>query len=417
MQSRILWCYLVLACGAGVAQSAPLTLAEAQRLAVAGSPALKAQRAALSAAQSLREGAGELPDPKLVAGIDNLPLDGADRFNLTRDGMTMRRIGFMQEFERADKRLLRSEKADAEAQREAAVLEAARLNVRRDAALAWIERHIAERQLALLTELARESELATTTADAALAGGKGQGADPLAARLAAAQLADKLLDAKKNLARAEAALARWVGTATAKEALGAPPAFDALAHRHEDLTRDLETHPHLAMYAPMQAAAERDLRLADAARKPDWSLEVAFGQRGPAYANMLSIGVRIDLPIFQSRRQEPLVAARSAQLEQVRAQAEDARRAHAAEVEAMLAEWNAARERVARYRADWLPLAEERKAVALAAYRGGKGELAPVLEARKAEIETRMTQLMAEAEMARAWAQLNAMLPDPKDPS
>jgi len=44
-------------------------------------------------------------------------------------------------------------------------------------------------------------------------------------------------------------------------------------------------------------------------------------------------------------------------------------------------------------------------------YRGGKGDLGPVLEARKAEIETRIAQLQATTEMARAWAQLTFLLP------
>jgi outer membrane protein TolC len=171
------------------------------------------------------------------------------------------------------------------------------------------------------------------------------------------------------------------------------------------------------MYAPLQAIADSEMKLADAAKRPDWSLEVAFAQRGPSYSNMLSIGVRIDLPIFQSRRQDPAVASKLALVEQVRAQTEDAKRAHAAEIEIMLADWNAAKARLARYAAELLPLARERTAVSLASYRGGKGDLVPVLEARKAEIETRMNHLNAQGDLARAWAQLNFLLPDNKDPS
>lgn len=394
----------------------PLSLAEAQRIAAGDAPSIDAQAAALRAAQQTRLGAGEQSDPKLIAGIENIPTDGADRFNLTRDGMTMRRIGFMQEFMRDEKLKLRGERAEAEVQKEAAVLSLTRLNLRRDVALAWIDRYIAERQLDLLKELARESELQVAAAEAALAGGKGQVADPFAARLALAQLADRAIEAERNVARAKANLARWIGAAAAQP-LDAAPAFDQLAHDQQELTRHLEHHPHLAMFAPMLAMAESEVKMADAAKRPDWSLEVAFAQRGPAYPNMVSIGVRIDLPIFQSRRQDPAMASRLAMAEQVRAQAEDAKRAHAADIEAMLADWNAARSRRQRFDAELLPLSRERTAVALAAYRGGKGDLAPVLEARKGEIETRMNYLMTQGDLARAWAQLTYMLPDKKDPS
>lgn len=391
-----------------------LSLPEAQRIASDDAPQIDAQAASLRAAQQASLGAGEQSDPKLLVGIDNIPTDGADRFNLTRDFMTMRKIGVMQEFTRDEKLKLRTDRASAEVQKESAILSLTKLNLRRDVALAWIDRYFAERQFELVKELAREGELQVTAAEASFAGGKGQATDPFAARLTVAQLADRTTEAERNIARAQANLARWIGTA-AKQPLDTPPAFDQLAHTHQDLIGNLDDHPHLAMFAPMQAMATSEMKLADAAKRPDWSLEVAFAQRGPAFSNMLSIGVRIDLPIFQSRRQDPAVASKLALVEQVRAQAEDAKRAHVAEIETMLADWNAAKSRLQRYAAELLPLARERTAVSLASYRGGKGDLAPVLDARKGEIETRINHLQAQSELARAWAQLSSLIPDTKD--
>ena len=65
---------------------------------------LTAQDAAANARASMAAAAGQRPDPVLKAGIDNLPITAPDRFSLTRDFMTMRSIGVMQEFTRADKR-------------------------------------------------------------------------------------------------------------------------------------------------------------------------------------------------------------------------------------------------------------------------------------------------------------------------
>ena len=416
MQFRLVFLSLLVLASIATHAAPLLSLADAQRIAAGDAPQIDAQAATLRAAQQASLGAAELADPKLIVGIDNIPTDGADRFNLTRESMTMRRIGFMQDFTRAEKLKLRGDRATAEVQKEAAILALSKLNLRRDVALAWIERYFAGRQLDLLKALVRESELQITAADAALAGGKGQSADPFAARLALAQLADRMIEAERNIARADANLARWIGVA-AMRPLDAAPVFDQLSHSHQELTGNLETHPSLGMYAPLQAIAASEVKLADAAKRPDWTLEVAFAQRSPAYSNMLSVGVRIDLPIFQSRRQDPALASKVALVEQVRAQAEDARRGHAADIEVMLADWNAARTRLQRYASELLPLAGERTEVALASYRGGKGDLAPVLEARKSEIDLRMNQLQTEAELARAWAQLNFLLPDKKDPS
>ncbi len=396
------------------AQAAALSLTEAQRLAASDAPQLNAQSAALRAMQQSAISAEEQADPKLIIGVDNLPADGSDRFSFTRDFMTMRKIGFMQEFTRSKKLKLRGERAESEVRKEAAVLSLAEVNLNRDVALAWIDRYFVERQLALLKELARESELQVTAATATLAGGRGQASDPLAAQMAMALVTDRTIDSERAIARAVANLGRWIGAA-AKQPLDSPPAFDQLSKHHADFIGNIDSHPHLAMYAPMMAMADSEIRLANEAKHPDWSLEVAYAQRGPAFSNMLSVGVRIDLPIFQSKRQDPAIAAKVALGEQIRAQAEDARRAHIAEIEAMLADWEAATARLARYRADLLPLAKSRTDVTLAAYRGGKSELASVLEARRGEIDTRMNYLAAQIEQARAWANLNFLESAKKD--
>jgi outer membrane protein TolC len=393
-----------------IASAQELSLGEAQSAAVRAAPSLLGQSAAVRAAREARTGAEELPDPKLIAAIENIPVEGADKWSLTRDFMTMRKVGVMQEFPREEKRRLRGARAEAEIRREEAVLAVTEVNILRDVALAWVDAWSAERQLRLLEELAREAQLGTTTSEAALAGGRGSAADPFAARLAAEQVADRMIEARRMATRSREMLARWIGR-DATRPLGDAPDFSRLAHGHSELLGGIDDHPHLAMYAPLQAMADADVRLADAAKRPDWSLEVAYAARGSAYENMVSINARIDLPIFEGRRQGPAIASKLAAAEQVRSQAEDARRAHLAEVRVWIADWDAARERSRRIETAQVPLARERTRAALAAYEGGRGDLAPVLEARRVEIDTRLAHLMALTEAGRAWAQLNFLVP------
>lgn len=399
-------------CGPVTAQS--LSLAEARDIAAAAAPQLLAQSAAVRAARESSRSSAELPDPRLIAAIENLPVDGADKFSTTRDSMTMRKIGVMQDFPSGEKRRLRSERADAEARREEALLAVSEVNLLRDVALAWVETWSAEQQLELLRGLAREADLGVSAAEGALAGGRGPAAESIAARFAAAQVADRIIEARRLATRSREQLARWIGR-HAERPIDAPPDFTRLAHAHENLLGDLESHPHLAMYTPMQQMADADTKLADAAKRPDWSLEVTYAQRGSSYSNMLNIGVRIDLPIFEAQRQGPAVASRIAAAEQVRSQAEDARRAHLAEVRVMLADWQASQERAKRIESVQVPLARERLDASMAAYAGGRGELAPVLESRRVEVETRLALLQARTEMGRAWAQLDSLLPHVKE--
>src|SRR6267378_4138573 len=99
--ARSLVCFIGLAVAAPLARAAstePLPLAEALKIGETISPRLAAQGAALAAANELVPRAGELPDPKLRVGVDNLPVNGADRFRYDADFMTMRKIGVMQDF-------------------------------------------------------------------------------------------------------------------------------------------------------------------------------------------------------------------------------------------------------------------------------------------------------------------------------
>lgn len=397
--------------GAAFAQQ-PLSLEQALALAESRSPQLAAQRAAFEAAAALVPAARENPDPKLVAGIENLPVEGADRWSLSADFMTMRRVGVMQDFVRAEKRELRETRAAAEARREAAVLEMQRADLRREVAAAWLERHYAERSQALLQALAREAELQLQLATADVSAGKASAAEAIATRALRATFADRRQEAQQKARRANALLARWLGDDSSRP-LAAPPDFGALGvHHASQLEANVGFHPHLAMYAPMEAAAEAEMRLAAAARKPDWSLELSYAQRGSAYSDMVSLMFRMELPLFTARRQDPVTASKAKLLEQVREQAEDARRRRVAEIRAWLVDWEVARERLERHQREIVPLAEERARLAVSAYEGGRSDLAGTLEARRGVIEARLAALNAELELARAWAQLAFLLPE-----
>ena len=402
---------LALPLAALAAPSAPLTLDEALSLATTRSAQLAAQRASAEASASQAITAGENPDPKLIVGIENTPVEGPDKWSLTADGMTMRRIGVMQDFVRGEKRELMSVRAQAEARREAALVDMQAAEIRREVAMAWFERLYAVRSLALVDGLMQEADLLLAGTTAQLAAGKMGTADPLMARGQRASLADRRLEVERMARRAEARLARWLGE-DAKRRPAGDPDISRLPGSIASLTSDLENHPQLAMFAPMTAAAEAEAKLALVATKPDYNVELSYGVRGAAYSNMVSLMFRMDLPLFAGSRQEPAAIAKAKQAEQAKALAEEARRRYEADVRAALVDFDIARSRVERNENEIVPLAEERARATLAAYEGGRAELGAVLEARRMLLEARLMALNVRAEAARAWAQLAYLLPE-----
>ncbi|OYY49220.1 MAG: transporter [Polaromonas sp. 35-63-240] len=408
---------LLLAVGTSSWSAEPLTLMEAQRIAVERSQQLVAQDALARAAGEQAVAAGQLPDPVLKLGIDNLPVTGTDRLSLTGDFMTMRRIGVMQEIPRAEKRQLKAERFEKDAQRARAQRELMMTTVRRDTALAWLDRYYAQSTRALVQQQLEESSLQVHAADVAFATGKGTQADVFAARAALIGLQDRLNQVDRQSRSAGLMLARWVGAAAAERLpVGTPPwqsapLLDAVSSER------LKQYPDLRVMRAEIEALETDAQLAQANKKSDWSVEASYAQRGPAYSNMLSIGVSIPLQWDARNRQDRELAAKLALVDEAKARYEDALRSREAEIRNLLDDWQTGMTRLARYRDELIPVAGQRTEAALTSYRVGKSDLATALAARRDGIDVRMQALSLELETARAWAQLHFLVPDERSTS
>ncbi|MHB0982036.1 MAG: TolC family protein [Thiobacillus sp.] len=370
--------------GAG---AAPLGFDDALTRALAETPALSASASRIAAARQSAIPAGALPDPQLTLGLANVPVEGTDRFSLGSDPMTMRTIGVVQAFPNAAKRGARAGAARGRVGLAEAGMQVVRQSVLRQTAQAWIRRHSAEAQLRRIAALYDENRLFDAAVRARLAGGGGMASDAVLPREEAALIAERedMLDARR--AQAIAALRRWVGDAADWPLAGAPPQWPIdpghLAHR-------LEQHPELALYSHEARVLDAETDLARAATRPDWRLGVVYQQRGSQFGNMAGIELGFDLPVFASTRQDPLIAARVAERAALDADYQAQLRAHNAELDADLAEYRRLDRALARQNEVLLPLAQEKVALTLAAWRGGQGSLAELIGARRARIDAEL---------------------------
>jgi outer membrane protein TolC len=392
------------------AAETPLTLAEAQRLALEHSRQLAAQDFSVAASRDLAVAAGQLPDPVLRIGIDNLPFNGTDRFSLTNDFMTMRRIGLAQEVTRANKRQLRADRFEREAEKTVAEKSATAAAIERDTALAWLDRYYAEAMAAVIAEQGGQAKLEIQAAEGAYRGGRGNLADIFAARGALAALDDRASELQRRVRNTKTMLARWIGD-TADMPLANKPATDIIRLDPATLDTQLVHHPQIAVFIKQEEIAAAGAKLAQANKKSDWSVELAYQQRGPAFSDMISIGVSIPLQWNQKSRQDRELSSKLALVEQAKAEREDMLRGHIAETRVMINEWENNRERHDRYKRELIPLANARALATKAAYRGGKTSLADVILARRNEIDVRIQALQLATDTDRLWAEINFLFP------
>jgi outer membrane protein TolC len=394
---------------AGAAEE-PLSLQAAVEQALQIAPQVSARAASVDAAQSLVTSAGRLPDPELIIGVDNLPVTGADAYSTTSDFMTMRKVGVMQEFPRARKRRLEHDLAEAEAGVASAELVQARLEIARDVATAWIWRSTAERSLEELRALEPEVALQAAAARAAVSAGRSSTAEALAAEATVAQLANRIIKMRGEARQAAYELSSWVDVEPTRP-LGAMPSLDELPTPATALLASVHEHGAVLPYESRIAAARVDVDLARAARRPDWSAELAFAKRGPEFSDMVSLQFRIGLPLFTRNRQDPIVSAKHAELRRIESERADEVRMHRAELGKMITEWEVLGEQLKQYEKELLPLARERSRAALASYRAGRGDLRLALDAYEQEIDFVIEHAELQNERGRAWAFLRYLGP------
>lgn len=395
---------LLLAGLLGIAHAGPLSFKAALELAEQQSPNMAANTAQYQAAQASAIPAGALPDPKLFVGVENYPVSGMDSGHLKRDFMTMQKFGVMQEVPNSAKRKAREDIAGAGIEIASAQRLVLRQQLRRDTSVAWLNRYYLERKVSLFDELDRENKRLADAVRAQIAGGKSPAADAVMPRQEAVQLADRRDELTRDLTKARAVLRRLIGTAADGGIAGEPP---VLSVSGEHLHRQLEQHPELLAFAAGTRKAEAEVREADAMKRSDWGVALAYQKRAPEFGDMVSVQLTFDLPIATGRRQDPLIAAKRLELNRIDAEREAMLREHVNQLENELADYAALTNQLERAEKVALPLAQEKVDLQTAGYKAGRGDLSAVLAARRELIDQRLKVIELQSQRAAMAAQLH----------
>lgn len=381
-----------------------LTFEQALSAALQQSPALAANAARQESSRQRLIPAAELPDPTLNFGIENLPIEGMDRLRFNGDFMTMRRLGFTQEVPHRAKREAESGVAEAQLALVFAQQNLSTLQVLQQTSDAWVRHYSAERKLVVMDAVLAENALQLQAVQAALAGGRGNAVDSVMVRQEVAALHNRRDQLLEQQERAVAALRAHIGELADAPLRGEPPAWQVDG---EHLNSSLHQHAELALLEPGLKLLDAEITRAEADRKPDWSVGVAYARRARDFEDMLMLEFSIDLPLFASRRQSPRIAARQAEKRAVEADVELMRREHAAMIEADLARQRRLERTLQRQRDIVVPLAREQAGLLLASWRGNQGSLADVITARAAVLESELALLALEEELTLLRVQLH----------
>lgn len=390
-------------------QAEPFTLAQTLAAAERYSAELSANRNEARALDAMADSARQLPDPKLKFGIENVPVQGGNGRRLTREGMTMQRVGIMQQYVSAEKRDRKAETLLAQAQSVQAKSAVVRAALQRDAAQAWLDLALSEKALRTARQLLAETERQQGAQRASVGAGEAMPDSVLTFQLALSAMRDKVTLAARDVQLAQTRLMQLTGQSVSTVS-GELPRYQRLPADEKTLEQAVAQHPDIV--AADRAANSAKARSAQSAVAaiPDVEVEVWYGRRAEGYEDMAGVMFTVDLPLFQSHRQDKDHAADISRTLQANDELALATRDHLAQVRTLIAQYNAAQTLWARQRDEVLPLVRRRASLLAAQYRAGQTSLPEVLDARRSMLDSELAVNQAEKEMAQRWAAIRWLI-------
>lgn len=400
----------------GQAYAEPLTLDTALKLAEQYAPTLRANSAQIEGAENMVSASGILPNPKLFVGLDNYPISGDAAWSITQDGMTMQKIGVMQDFPNRAKRQAEVELAKAELGSVTAQTEILRIELRQKVASAWFKRFYLERKLALYDELFSENRLLSQMTQTQVTSGRTMVADALDPRLESNVLLDQKDDLLRDLKKAKLELHRLVSAEPTEnisqiETLSTQAPIISLDT--SKLYHHLHQHPELKAYQAEKKTAEAKLRQAQALQKPDWGIEFAYQHRAPEFGDMIGVQLTTELPVFSKKQSGPLIQAALAEQNQITADQEVKYREYLTLLDEGLSDLDALDQQINRTMQKSIPLAKQKVNLQLASYQAGKTNLTNIIVARQALLEQRLRLIDLQQQQAVTKAQLYFAFEEP----
>ncbi len=386
----------------------PLTLAEAERLALRSEPGRQALREHADALREQATAARQLPDPVLRIGLNNYPVESG---GFSTEGMTNAGIGLRQTFPGRATLSLREERYAALSRGMQDRADARGRDVATAVRAAWLDAWYWQRSRELVTESRPLfADLAEITTSLYAVGRKSQ-QDVLRAELELSRIDDRLIEIDRQHAAAVAALREWIGDDAERPLAGSTLVQSGIPDE-SDLMQRLNGHPALLAATAHVTASEREVDLAEERGKPSWSLDVGYSYRegslasGVPRSDFVSVGVTVDLPFFRRTAVDSNLSAALHTRSAAAAEREQLKRQLVRQLESEFARWRDLERRLVLYDERILVQSHQHAEAALLAYQNDRADFDDVMRAYIEDLNTQIEHIRLQAEQGQSYALL-----------
>ncbi len=387
--------------------------------------------------ESMSTAVSTLPDPKISIGLANLPTNG---FDFGQEGMTQAKIGIAQMFPRGDTLDIKSQQLRIQSEAFPFQRQDREAKVAVTVGGLWLDAYRVQQSIALIEKNRSLFEQLADVAQASYSSalGKTRQQDIVRAQLELTRLEDRLEKLGQQKNRYEGMLSQWlIQFSTNNDSLEANlysglslhgialsnqlPQIDLLNTdlvktenwlQPQELVHYFKNHPSVVAIDKKVSATKTSIKLAKQKYKPEWGVSASYGYRaddpmGRSRADLFSVGVTFDLPLFTENRQDKEVQSAIYKTEAVKTE-------KLLLLRQLLGAYSSAKGRLQRikgrqslYKLKLLPQIHDQAEASLTAYTNDDGDFSEVVRSRIAVLNTDVDSLTIDVEEQKITLELN----------
>ncbi|ASP49273.1 TolC family protein [Cognaticolwellia beringensis] len=415
-----------------------LTFEKAIKAAQKNDPWLTGNLHKQRAIESMSHAVNTLPDPKVSISLANLPVNG---FDFGQEGMTQAKVGISQMFPRGDSLGIKSQQLKIQSEAFPYQRKDRESKVAVTVGSLWLDAYRVQQSIALIEKnrslFLQLVDVAEVSYSSAL--GKTRQQDIVRAQLELTRLEDRLSLLAQQKNRYEGVLSQWLTSLSSEnnssdEAILAAdfslyniklsqklPEVELLNNdlvakntwlKPTALVQYFANHPSVLAVDKQINATKTGINLAQQKYKPEWGVNASYGYRsddamGRSRADLFSVGVTFDVPLFTENRQDN-------ELKSAISETEAAKTDKVLLLRELLGAYSSAKGRLLRlkerqnlYSTRLLPQIHDQAEASLSAYTNDDGDFSEVVRSRIAVLNTEIDELTLNVEEQKIRLELN----------
>lgn len=407
-----------------------LSFNKAIKLAQENDPWLKGNIYQQQSLESRSIAAGTLPDPKLTLALANLPSNG---FDFQQEAMTQAKVGISQMFARGDSLAIKREQLKVESESYPYQRDNRKAQVAVTVGSIWLEAFLSQQSIALIESNRALFEQLADVAEASYSStlGKTRQQDIVRAQLELTRLEDRLDKLAQQQTKYQGMLSQWLTSLSQDSATQLSflelavtqtlPQIDLQAHsliysnnwqKPAKIAQHFSQHPAVLAIDKKVTASKTGIKLAEQKYQPEWGVSASYGYRdddplGNSRADLFSVGVSLDLPLFTENRQDKEVQSAVANAEAVKTEKVLLLRQFFGSYKSAKGRLLRLKERQALYNDKLLPQIQDQAEASLTAYTNDDGDFAEVVRSRIAVLNAQIDALALKVEEQKLHLELN----------